>query len=296
MALSECSVSTDPRGKELKEHGSSLFPIACYNDDLGVNPVPWHWHDELEAVVMECGDAVLGADGQEYPVHQGDGFFIRSGVLHSVRNAGDSPCRLHSIVFHPRLVGGSAESIFWQKYISPLLSGSSADYVCFRLGTDWEALAIAAIEEAWHACASECDGYEFQVREALSRLMFLLSGHRFSKQKPPSEKTLRSGARIKTMLQYIQEHYDGKLTIGDIAKSASISESECLRCFQSMIGTSPIHYLREYRVQKAAELLRGGEQKIADVAARCGFQEMSYFSRVFREMKGCLPSEYRIRK
>lgn len=293
MRLENCQVVTNQQGRELKEHGTSLFPLACYRNDLAKAAIPWHWHDEFEVMVMETGTAVAGINGQLYTVAQGDGFFIGPGALHGVWSQGEGQCRLHSVVFHPRLVGGSVDSIFWQGYIEPLLSGSSPACVCFRQAAAWEAAAAAAIEEAWEAATAGERGYEFSVRDALSRVIFLLSCHLPARSGPPSERTLRNGERIKTMLQYVQDHYGEELTTAGIARSASVSESECLRCFRRMIGATPIQYVRQFRVQKAAELLTATDQTIAEIGAACGFQEMSYFAKVFRELKGCTPSEYR---
>ena len=60
-----------------------------------------------------------------------------------------------------------------------------------------------------------------------------------------------------------------------------------------MIGTTPIQYTKQLRIQKAVELLESTDQKVADIGALCGFQEMSYFAKSFREIKGCTPSIYR---
>ena len=98
------------------------------------------------------------------------------------------------------------------------------------------------------------------------------------------------------MLQYIQSNYAEDLSTENIARSAAISGSECLRCFRTMVGTTPIQYVKQLRIQKAAELLASTDRKIADIGALCGFQEMSYFAKTFRTLKGCTPREYRTRK
>ena len=50
MALSLCRTTMDDSARELMEHGTAAFPIACYHDDLQAEPVPWHWHEELEEI------------------------------------------------------------------------------------------------------------------------------------------------------------------------------------------------------------------------------------------------------
>lgn len=294
MALSECGpVSTDQQGRELVKHGTPLFPAACYHDNIREAEVPWHWHDELEVLVMEAGTARISVNGADYMVKQGDGFFINAGALHGVWPEGEGDCLLRSVVFHPRLVGGGVDSILWQKYLEPLLSDPCRPCVYFANLQKWERDASSAIRAAWQACVSEVSGFEFEVREHLSRLIFLLAENCPAAKKMPSEKVLRTGERIKIMLQYIQEHFDEELTLAEIAGSAAVSESECLRCFRNMIGSTPIQYVKQVRVQRAAELLTATDRKISDIGAECGFQEMSYFAKTFRELKGCTPGAFR---
>ena len=95
------------------------------------------------------------------------------------------------------------------------------------------------------------------------------------------------------MLQYIHNHFGEEITIDNIAASAAISKSECLRCFHNTIGTTPIQYLKNYRIERAAELLTDTEDKVVDLGIQCGFQDMSYFARAFRKVKGYTPTEWR---
>ena len=296
MALSECNTKTDPQGRELIEHGTVLFPAGCYHDDLAAEPVPWHWHEGFEAAVVSEGRTVVAAGSEKYHLSKGDAFFINGGVLHAMWDSGNTGAHYHSIVFHPRLVGGSIDSVFWQNYVQPLLSNPSLKSVIFDASLPWHQEAADAIENAWQSGVAEQPGYEFSVRSALSHLVFLLSVHHPSVLNPPSEKALRDGERIKVMLQYVQEHYSDELSTEMIAGSAMISESECLRCFRNTIGTPPIRYVKQFRIQEAAKLLSAGDQKISDIGARCGFPDTSYFTKAFREQKGCTPGEYRKQK
>ena len=295
MALTACNIRTSPQGRELKLHGTALFPVACYYDDLTTESLPWHWHDELETLIVVEGTAAVTAGTESFTVRQGEGFFCNTGVLHAAWNAGHASCLLHSVVFHPRLVGGSIDSVFWQDYLQPLLENLSCKSVLLDGSAQWHRNGVISIENAWKFCMEEPSGYEFSVRTALSELVFLLSSNRPTVSVPPSERSLREAERIKTMLQFIQEHYPEELDTAQIAASARVSVSECLRCFRNTIGVPPIQYLKQFRIQKAAELLATTDWKIAEIATQCGFQDMSYFARTFRELKGSAPTEYRNR-
>lgn len=293
MALSPCDTRTNRKGMELNQHGTGLFPVASYHDDLRKEPVPWHWHAELEIGIVTEGAAVIAAGNERFLAKQGDGFFINSGVLHAMWNRDQSDCRFHSVVFHPRLVGGNIDSIFWQNYIQPLIGDQARQSIHFISSETWHRDVLYAVEQAWKNCVEEPPGYDLQVRNALSQVAFLLACNRSVSAVPPSGKALRDEERMKKMLQFIQENYAAEISTGTIAGSAMISESECLRCFRNTIGTSPIQYLRQFRIQKAAEALTATSESVAEIAFRCGFQDASYFTKIFHEMRGCTPSEYR---
>ncbi|MCI6675772.1 MAG: AraC family transcriptional regulator [Clostridiales bacterium] len=293
MAISECNTRIDEKGKELLQHGTVLFPAACYYDDLTENPVPWHWHEELEAVIVTEGSAVFAADHERVELKKGEGCVINANILHAAWNAGDQVCRLHSIVFHPKLVGGASESIFWQKYLLPILENRVFYMLALKL-IPKDIVLLDYIEHAWQSIANESPGYEFMARDSLSRLLFMMQEYIPHQEKDISQKVRRNEERIKRMLDYIRKHLADEISIQEIAHAASVSSSECIRCFKQTIGTTPIQYVRQMRLQKATELLMSSNKKIIEIGIECGFQEMSYFSRIFKEQYGATPSKYRV--
>lgn len=293
MALSECISKIDKTGLELIEHGVTSFPIACYHDDLQRESIDWHWHEELELIVVSEGSAIIAVDGDKYIVNEGNGFFINPGVLHGGWIYESPTCRFHSIVFHPRLVGGSPDSIFWTKYLNSILNNTSFKGLFLDYAIQWQKDLLCSIDEVWFLCVNEEDGYEFEVRNVLSKIIYLMSKHLDFIESNTSTKKLRDSQRMKNMLQYIDENYSENITINEIAGSVSLSVSECLRCFHSTIGTTPIQYLKAFRIKKAAELLTNTNMKIVDIGIICGFQDMSYFAKTFRNIYGCTPSKYR---
>ena len=296
MTLSPSNTAVDRTGRELVEHGTAAFPIACYHDDLLVEEVLWHWHEELEAGIITEGTAVITIGQEKHIVSAGEGFFINSGILHGAYSLDRSSCLIHSLVFHPRLVGGSSDSIFYQRYLRPLTGDPTLDWIHLSPEISWQSEALSALEDTWYSCMKEEEGYDFHVRSTLSTLVFLLCRNHPKSGHQPSTKALRDGERIKKMLSCIHEYYGSELNVQTIAASASISESECLRCFRGTIGISPIQYLKQHRLRQAAAQILSTSEKVSDIAERCGFQDISYFTKSFREMFGCTPTEYRHKK
>lgn len=97
------------------------------------------------------------------------------------------------------------------------------------------------------------------------------------------------------MLAYIHGHYMMHISTKDLAEQVNVSESECLRCFKEVLETTPMQYVKKYRLHVAAELLASTGLTVTGVAGRCGFEHMSYFAKSFEQMFGTTPREYRKR-
>ena len=291
--LSDCNSTVDQYNQEKLRHGTAAFPLACYHDDLSRDSVPWHWHEELEAVLVTAGETLVTIGQRSFVIHAGERFFVNSGVLHSCQPAGSTPCLFHSLVFHPRLIGGSLESIFYRHYVLPITENRGLEGLHLQPSIPWHSEILSRIEQTWQACVHEFPHYELTARSRLSELLSFLVDQLSQEPVRSNQKHARNADRIKQMLQYIHDHFSEELVTADIAASAAVSESECLRCFRTVMDTTPIRYLREYRIDQAAGLLSGSHDPICDIAARCGFADVSYFTKTFRELKGCTPGAYR---
>ena len=159
----------------------------------------------------------------------------------------------------------------------------------------WQRQVLTCLEEAWKGVANEPSDFENQVRYHLSLALRLLSTQCVGGRTKVSQQEQIAAERMKQMLRYVEEHYAEELTVEKIAGCVALSESACLRAFRQLLGTTPIQYVKQYRVEKAAELLRSTRLKTGEIGAECGFADGSYFIKTFREVKHCTPLEYRQR-
>ena len=81
--------------------------------------------------------------------------------------------------------------------------------------------------------------------------------------------------------------------IADMAKEAGLSQSHFMKFFKNTMGTSFIDYLNDYRLTMVSRLLVSSESSILDIAAESGFDNLSYFNRMFKKRFGMTPREYR---
>jgi AraC-like DNA-binding protein/mannose-6-phosphate isomerase-like protein (cupin superfamily) len=291
MALSTCTVQTDRHGRETASHGGAAFPAACYDEDLAAQRVPWHWHDEFEFLLMTQGSARIRVEGAALTLGAGEAVLISSGALHSADGEGERAlCR--SVVFHPRLLGG-VDSVFWQRLAAPLLEDKTFRYQRLTRDGGWQEAFIDHMTQAWHAVAEETADYENEARYRISKAFRLLADSRAVSAAPAVGREGLAAERTKVMMGYIHAHYAEELTLEDVAASASVSKSLCLRSFRSTIGLTPMRYAVRYRLERAAELLTDTDLQAGQIAAACGFSDISYFTRAFREEQGCAPLAYR---
>jgi AraC-like DNA-binding protein len=93
--------------------------------------------------------------------------------------------------------------------------------------------------------------------------------------------------------QYIETHYLESLTLGSLADHARLSRQHFCEGFRKYFGVTPIDYVIRLRVRHAVELLSNIDLNITEISARCGFKDVYYFSRVFKNRMGLSPSVYR---
>ena len=123
MPLQDCTIYTDQDRREVRPHGTIEFPCAGYDSVYSVDNVsriPWHWHEELEVIYLYSGTLEIRVPGRSLRMNAGDSLMINSNILHEAETSGT--CRLQSLVFHPDLICGSENSVFYIKYIQPLIS------------------------------------------------------------------------------------------------------------------------------------------------------------------------------
>ncbi len=293
MALSYSVDRTDYTGRELLTYGTEDFPIAFFDDDLTKVSVPWHWHDEFEIVVVLEGTVQVRIANSVLTLNAGDGYFTNSGILHSAVLQ-SATGHQHAMVFSPNMLAQNGDLI-WKTYVEPLLCKLSLPFVKLSASDPIHHQILTLAEEAWISGSKELTDYPITVRHNLTRVLSLLASQIGTLEHETlfTAKDQKDELRIKQILQYIETNYPSAVTIDQIAASADISISSCLRLFKNVLNTTPIRYLIDYRLQKAAEELEHQNGRtISEIAYSCGISDAVYFNRCFKKRYHCTPTEY----
>ncbi len=111
-----------------------------------------------------------------------------------------------------------------------------------------------------------------------------------------SAQTHRGGlgcARLRRIKDFVDARVEDELTLCEMAQVAQLSTAHFSRMFRKSTGEAPHHFVLRHRVERAKEMLRAAEARVLDVAVACGFKTQQHFARVFRQMCGVSPTEYR---
>lgn len=102
-----------------------------------------------------------------------------------------------------------------------------------------------------------------------------------------------TSATLENAIEYIHKNYtDDNINIGHLARLCGMSETYFRRIFKKVKGASPLKYINDLKISRAAELISSGMYSVSEVAALSGFHDGAYFSREFKKAKGISPSEY----
>lgn len=270
-------------------HTDSLFPLSCstITTTSSNNILNLHWHDEIEFILIVDGNVIFQIENNKYNVNAGDILIIGSGEIHSICKNSNDHCTFKSIIFNPEMLSSKSSDSIQVKFINPLinnqielpryLSGKNIDEVLIR----------NYLSELFDVLDNKEMNYELMAKSLL--YMIFSKVMKFTKSKSDSI----SMDTIKKILNYIHLNYNKPLTINDLATEANLSQGYFCRLFKKHTFKTPIDYINHYRITKSQELLINTDMKISDICYEVGFNNLSYFISLFKNVTSETPAQFR---
>ena len=215
------------------------------------------------------GSAQYELEGTTFTVQAGDVLFFPPRIPYAVRVISKEPWEHIVIAFR------TAEDIRTfplDRVLKPVHSNRFEDL-------------FHQAYQVWGRCAF---GYKIQTKGIISQILFELLRENATRHFG-SDTGLRA---LKAATDYIEQHYREKLTVEELAARSGYSASHFARQFTRVYGLSPIQYLNSIRILHAKNLLRTGQYTIAEIAQECGFSNVYYFSRCFKQLTGTPPTKW----
>jgi AraC-like DNA-binding protein len=99
--------------------------------------------------------------------------------------------------------------------------------------------------------------------------------------------------QLRRALDFIEAHLEGDPSVADVARECHLSASHFNRAFRQAVGVPPHRWLTQRRIERAKDLLRGGDLDLAEIALACGFVDQSHLTRTFTRYEGQGPGKWR---
>ncbi len=99
--------------------------------------------------------------------------------------------------------------------------------------------------------------------------------------------------RIEKTLEYMNKNFDKQVSLAEVAKIANMSDVSFSRFFKQRTGNTFVDNQTQIRLGHASRLLIDTTHSVAEIAYKCGFNNISNFNRIFKKKKGCTPKEFR---
>ena len=274
--------------KEPLQHGTSDFPVALYNMCFGKQYnllAPLHYHKEFELMVVTKGNVRVQLENETYILNKGEGVFINSGLIHMISATDKTEHSFIAIVFDYTLLCTESDKIF-VSYIQHIINRSLL--LPFSLSKE----ICEKIEEISVMFEAADFGYEFFIKSSLNQIFYQLMKDAKKAEVPVQN---AKSSIIKGVIDYIKENYAKTISLQELAEWANTSKEYLCRIFNEMTDISPIVYLNRYRIRQSTFLLLNSSRSISDIALSCGFNNSSYYNKLFMRHMGCTPTEFRKR-
>lgn len=128
--------------------------------------------------------------------------------------------------------------------------------------------------------------YKVKCKNLVSEILYELILEQISDSRLPHM------GRLEESKKYIQENFRDKITVEMLAEKAGLSGSYFRKIFKEAFGDAPMNYITKLRISAACDLLMSGEANVTETAEMCGFDDIYYFSTIFKRHIGMSPMQF----
>ncbi len=266
----------------------NIYTYTAYKDEA------LHTHDFLEIVYVQSGTGRHCVGGTWYPVERGNILFINLGQTHAFCSNGQM--QLTNILLMPEFIDGGlidADNAFGMLALSAF-SELKIDNESFMPAIALDGREIMEMERLLVDMQSEFSGKLPNYKTALKGYVYILFTRLFrAMQREQGDVVGHVGKVVLEVLEYIEQNYDQKLSLQGLAERCFYSASYFSRVFKQSFGKTLTEHINELRIEKAAQLLTSTELNVTEICGKVGFRDRKQFYRLFRELTGQSPTEYR---
>ena len=233
---------------------------------------------------FKCGirNAECGIGNSTYELHPGDAVFINPGTSHYIRPKEEhAPFHYYAIVFDASIFGSENEA-----------TRKTFDKVVINNKLDFSETLLKKIRTTNQKLQDNSFAKELEIKNLVYELfLYVVNTNQFAPL-PGCEDPFVEKKSIDRSLIYIKDHFRENITLKDILDATQYSKCHFIKLFKNCTGMNYTDYLNKFRIEKACRDLIYTNKNITEVATENGFNNIQYFSKIFKKYMECTPKQY----
>lgn len=255
---------------------SCFFERKIYREPMTMPHM--HFHDTHELYYLVRGKTKYFIGDEIFLLEPGDMVFIPRFVYHKTDNGDNTYVERLRLVFDDNFSGEEA-----RKYINRLKTRKF-----LRIPREKQDFFKQIFEQIENEEKNKHSGYKEMEQLCFRQLLILISRYCTEENTNLSEPF----TMVQCIAKYISENYSADLSLEALSKKYSVSTSHLSRLFKKITGVGINEYINICRITAAEKMLCNKDVSITEIATKCGFNDSSYFSLVFKKLKGITPKKY----
>jgi AraC-like DNA-binding protein len=275
---------------DMPEPGFPIKVHRCKADEYGCNLFRNHWHKHIELLYFVSGKAVIECNGNPIHAQAGDLIFVNSNDLHAGVCLSNN-LFYYALIFDPCILQSQSIDTIEKKYMMPLIQ----NLILFPNQIEQPAEVADCFMSIVRELENREAGFELSVKSSLYRLIALLirGNPALGQTAKASQKRMRELERFTPLLTYLENYFHEELNVEHLAYKIGLSRFHFSRLFKQLTDKSVMEYINDIRIHRAEYLLHNTRMTVTEIAMAVGFQDIYYFSRMFKKSRGMSPSEVR---
>jgi len=252
---------------------------------------PWHYHEEVELLLILGGELNVFYGEEQLALGQGDVALFGSSEPHwTMHTSGQLDYIVFQINLHHYWDPSTMNSMkHFSEVIRPL---SSLNYL-FREHPEARRQIAELIQDIFDEMNASQIGYELAVTARIKSILLLLL--RFDTRRMLDYTDNQLALRLQPAIDYVEAHLHEKLTVEALSKRLNISYTYFIKLFKQAVGMSFTDFVNYKRIKRAEQQLLTSDQSIAEIAEAAGMSNLGHFYDLFRRYNGCSPKQFKDR-
>ncbi|WP_069999478.1 helix-turn-helix domain-containing protein [Cellulosilyticum sp. I15G10I2] len=245
--------------------------------ERGPNP-NWHFKnishpDHYVLALTIKGECLYRFNDMQYCLQTGDIIFFQKAQMHSVQSNHEKPWSFISTTF---------DIVFKNEYSKNMINGLDN----ILRSSDFAQMSVL-FKELDHIWSGMNAYYLLKCRSIIMEILYIILS-----QKTQQGHSTPHAHTINDICDMILKNYSKNYSVEELAQAADLSYSHFSMIFKDITGFGVTQYQNQVKINKAKNLLLSGECNVTEVAEQVGFNNIFYFSHLFKKFTGVSPSEY----